>query len=114
MRIEVTPAAAAKLAEVVPPGSDGLLKIVYDTEGCGCAVSGVPQLWLVDQSGPADASVDCELPVRFRIDPRQEVFFEERLTLDYNRESRGFILKSDSQIYHHSLSITDKRGTGRA
>lgn len=114
MRIEVTPSAAAKLAEHMPQGSESFIKIVYDTEGCGCAVSGVPQLWRMDEAEPTDAGVACELPVRFVIDPRQEVFFEERLKLDYSPANNGFILKSDSQIYHHALSITDKRRPGRA
>jgi len=84
------------------------LKLAYDAEGCGCAVDGVAQLWLVDVPGPQDKF--CEnSPIPLLYDTRTEIFFEDRLKLDYRINQKAFVLSSDSQIYHHGMSIIDKR-----
>ncbi|WP_135551186.1 iron-sulfur cluster biosynthesis family protein [Paenibacillus cymbidii] len=93
------------------------IKLDYDTEGCGCAVSGVPALRLVPQDVPLAAGTgrgdDAELAmetigaggITFIIERRHVVFFEERLLLDVKRNQPAFLLKSDCQIYHSMLNI---------
>ncbi|RAV18792.1 iron-sulfur cluster biosynthesis family protein [Paenibacillus contaminans] len=89
------------------------LKLVYDSEGCGCAVSGVPALWAespdIGQTVHPEsaAAANTVFPVLF--EQRHEVFFEDRLTIDYQPAKLAYQLKSDSQIYTNSMKMIDRR-----
>lgn len=107
VQIDPTPAALEQLAKRYP-ASQAALRLVYDIEGCGCAVDGVVQLWAVSDRRPEDAAA-YDGPVTIVYDPRQAVFFEERIKLDYDADKHGFTLTSNSQIYHSDLSIVDRR-----
>jgi uncharacterized protein YqkB len=107
MRITLTNAAAAELAGRMD-GRPGALRLVYDTEGCGCAVDGVPVLWLTDAPAEGDVRI-AEEPLAIWIDPLRRIFFEDAVKLDYRADSRSFRLYSDNQIYHASLSVVDRR-----
>jgi len=48
MYIEWTETAAGKIAGKVQ-GQEGYLQLKYDTDGCGCVVSGVTALWWVNE-----------------------------------------------------------------
>lgn len=111
MQVDVTPEAAQQLKAEI--GDGGLFQLIYDSEGCGCAVSGVPALWKIGNA-PDDAVVAVRLSnsVEIIYEPRHEVFFEDRLKLDYVPERRAFKLSSDSQIYHHALRPVDRSRTG--
>ena len=108
MQIELTDAAFRHLANRCN-SEHRIVKLAYDTEGCGCAVNGVVQLWEVGEILPNDRVALTE-PVTLIYDQRQEVFFEDKLKLDYNTSSLTFSLKSDNQIYHPSLCLLDKTG----
>ncbi|MCS7464437.1 hypothetical protein N0M98_30520 [Paenibacillus doosanensis] len=88
---------------------NGELKLVYDSEGCGCAVSGVPTLWIVDRAGERDLRAEGT-PYELLYEKKHEVFFEDRMTLDY-AENRGYVLKSSGQIYNANMRLIDKRDT---
>lgn len=103
MRIDITPAAAGKLAEM--PGIGRRLRLIYDTEGCGCAVSGVPALQSVEEALPGDAEAETGGPFAIGYDPRHAIFFEERLVIDRTPEGSGFILRGDNQIYTTHLRV---------
>jgi uncharacterized protein YqkB len=108
MTITPTQEAIDKLLHLFP--TDPLtLKVVYDTEGCGCAVNGVVQLWRTDGITDGDV-IGYDQAIRIVYAARQEVFFEDQLTLGYNKTDRAFGLKSKNQIYHPSLPIINKTG----
>jgi len=108
MRIDPTETAIERLNHSLP--IDGsLLKIAYDIEGCGCAVDGVVQLWLVGERLPEDRTA-YDGRVKFIYDHRQEVFFEDIIKLDYNEKNCCFTLRSNSQIYNTALQIINKIG----
>jgi uncharacterized protein YqkB len=86
----------------------GVLRLVYDTEGCGCAVDGVPMLWLTDAPAAGDMAIAGQ-PLQVWTDPRQTIFFEDEVRLDYRDASRTFRLQSDSQIYNSMLQLIDRR-----
>jgi uncharacterized protein YqkB len=86
----------------------GTLRLVYDTEGCGCAVDGVPMLWLTDAHEAGDMAIAGQ-PLQVWMDPRQTIFFEDEVRLDYRNDSRTFRLQSDSQIYNSMLQVIDRR-----
>ncbi len=89
------------------------IKLVYDSEGCGCAVSGVPQLWIVEGPGSNDSETEAS-PISVLYETRQAVFFEENeMTIDYNSSKRAFTLKSKQQIYNNGMRLIDKRHVGQ-
>ncbi|WP_281887114.1 iron-sulfur cluster biosynthesis family protein [Paenibacillus sp. YYML68] len=88
----------------------GRLKLVYDNEGCGCAVSGVPALWIIEAATAHDFQLQAE-PLDVWMDNKHEVFFEEKMTVERStKNDRCFILKSSGQIYNSYMHVIDKRG----
>src|SRR5262245_51437666 len=83
-------------------------KLVFDSEGCGCSVDGVPALWAIDQPAPDDLQARCD-GVEVWYEKRHEVFFDEPLTITYLPEFRSFKLSSDGQIYTSRLIMQDRR-----
>ncbi|PZD93628.1 iron-sulfur cluster biosynthesis family protein [Paenibacillus sambharensis] len=102
MRITFTADAVRKL-ESGSPGT-GKLKLLYDTEGCGCVMSGVPALqWIAD---PVQGDVKAEsIPFEVWYEPRYEVFFEDSIKVDYSDSSHAFVLKSDNQTYTNHMRV---------
>lgn len=108
MNIIPTQEALEKLLHMFPSEQPTIM-IVYDTEGCGCAVNGVVQLWRVNGMSPEDL-IGYDQDIRIIYAARQELFFEDHLTLGYNQNGRAFELKSNSQIYNSSIPLIDKTG----
>lgn len=109
MQIQLTDSAARQVSDLV--GADSALQLVFDSEGCGCAVSGVPQLWIIPRESAGDELLKAaEKPVPILYEPRHEVFFEDLMKLDYAAEKLSFRLSSKQQIYNNSMSLVDKRG----
>lgn len=85
---------------------DVVLKLVYDTEGCGCAVSGVPTLYVIDEVQDEVKAVCDAFPIYY--DKQQKVFFEQHLMIDVNQHATGvFVLKSKGQIYSGHMALVD-------
>ena len=103
MHFTFTSNAAERLREPLAEGGRSL-KLLYDTEGCGCVMNGVPTLALVREPDPNDKLGDgAPYPVWY--EPNYEVFFEPELKIDYNASRNAFVLKSDSQIYTANLRL---------
>ncbi|WP_276351461.1 iron-sulfur cluster biosynthesis family protein [Cohnella caldifontis] len=107
MKMAWSEEAVRQLRERYGPDVTGF-RLVYDTEGCGCAVNGVPALWAVDAPAPGHETAESE-PFALSIDPRQALFFEDALRIDYRSDNRSFRLSSDSQIYTSRLILADRR-----
>jgi uncharacterized protein YqkB len=107
MHITFTEAAVRQIEKQLD-GRPAVLKLVYDTEGCGCAVNGVPALWLAAEKADGDRMA-AGTPYEVAYDPMHEIFFEDKLKVDYQPAGKSFILKSDNQIYSASMSLLDKR-----
>jgi len=92
-------------------GSDRVsVRLVYDTEGCGCAVDGVAALWAVDEPLAGDAeAIGSPAGIRLWYDKRQAIFWDEELRLAYNPDRRAFALASDGQTYSNRLALQDRR-----
>lgn len=101
MHITFSKTAEDRLAPFLSDGTK-LLKLLHDTEDCGCVVSGVPSLQLIDEP-----SVDDQLsqgnPFPFYYEPRHEVYYEPKLRVDYDSSRNSYSLKSDNQIYTTNL-----------
>ncbi|MEC2343204.1 iron-sulfur cluster biosynthesis family protein [Paenibacillus barengoltzii] len=101
-------AAAKKLIDDKLAGQPGLLRLVYDTENCGCGMSGVPVLNIVSEPGPYDIPMDNEA-YPFWIDKMQAVFFEEELSLKGEEATGTFRLDGPSQFYKSNIPLVDRR-----
>jgi uncharacterized protein YqkB len=107
MHITYTDEAVEQINRKFTAGS-GELKLVFDTEGCGCSVNGIPTLWMVDKAHNNDWHASGT-PYELLYHKKDEIFFEEKMTLDYSAVSRSYVLKSSGQIYNANLQLIDKR-----
>lgn len=108
MHITFTEEAAKEIESKLNGPEGGKLKLVYDAEGCGCSVSGVPTLWITDKPGSNDFTVQDE-PYPLLMDRKHEVFLEDQMTVDYKKNGHCFVLKSSGQIYNAHMRLLDKR-----
>ena len=106
MYIHLTDEALEAISERIGTGSTTCyLKLVYDTEGCGC--NGLPALHLVSAIEDTDILVDSNGPP-MATDKARFIFFEERMKIDLSG-STSFKLSSDSQIYSSNVRLVDRR-----
>lgn len=109
LNIQITSEAINKLQPYIDD-NNAVLKLVYDAEGCGCAVSGIPAMWVVTkQQVQEEVQHALHEPLPIVYEPRHEVFFEDQLKLDYNPDKDAFKLTSAGQIYAADLAVIDKR-----
>ncbi|MEW9698876.1 iron-sulfur cluster biosynthesis family protein [Paenibacillus sp. SI8] len=107
MKITFTDTAIERITALM--GSrQGMLKLVFDTEDCGCSVNGVPTLWIVTEAETGDLHAEVD-PFQLIYKPKDEIFFEALMKLDYHPGNKSYILKSNSQIYNAHMSVIDKR-----
>jgi uncharacterized protein YqkB len=108
MEITVTASAQDEIETQLAKYDLHALKLVYDIEGCGCAVNGVAQLWMVPTTKATEAWPEATgSPLQIMYAQKDAVYFEERLIIDY-RDSKAFVLKSDNQIYNNHLDLLIK------
>lgn len=108
MNIQLTPQAEQKLKDKLGD-KPGTIRLIYDTEGCGCAVNGVPGLRIVDEPTVDDITVDTGSPVPFIVKRQQEIFFEDKMKLDADPGVYAFRLDSSGQSYGTNIQIIDIR-----
>lgn len=111
MHITFTESAASRLAPLLQDGT-AKLKLLHDTEGCGCVMSGVPALQLVREATVDDKEAAGD-PFPFLFEPRHEVFYEPQLKVDFNPASNSFSLRSDNQTYTTQLRLIPLQSTER-
>ncbi|MGG1573738.1 iron-sulfur cluster biosynthesis family protein [Fictibacillus sp. NRS-1165] len=102
MKLEWTERAIEKIKGKIQHGGRILLK--YDTEGCGCVVSGVSALWIVEHEPEGTVQLETNfLPVYIEKD--NAVFFDEQMTIDFKKEQHTFQLKSPNQMLNPHLRL---------
>ncbi|ESU30469.1 hypothetical protein G3A_21955 [Bacillus sp. 17376] len=107
MKIKITEAASNKLQEKVS-GKQGYIKLKYDIEGCGCAVSGVAALWFESERFEEENKIETGgIPIY--MEKAKEVFFAEEMTIDYKDTAGCFQLKSPNEYLNPRMSFHDKR-----
>ncbi|AWB44900.1 hypothetical protein DCC85_12165 [Paenibacillus sp. CAA11] len=85
---------------------EGQLRLVYDTEGCGCY--GITVLHIVNKPQPHDEKLlNDDFP--FWVDPQHAVFYEDQLTLKGEPVTRSFKLSGQSQSYNLNMRLEDQR-----
>jgi uncharacterized protein YqkB len=84
------------------------MKLVMDTEGCGCALNGVPALWIIDQPESSDIAADSSAIPTFYVS-QQAFLFDDHMKISLHEQRLCYVLSSPQQIYHSSLPIKDMR-----
>jgi uncharacterized protein YqkB len=108
MEIMITKVAAEKISGKIN-GKSGYLKLIYDTEGCGCSVDGIAALRLSPKLNEDDLLIETnDRPVY--IEETKTIFFAEKMTIDFSPSLNCFMLKSPQEILngHMSFVITPK------
>lgn len=109
MRLDVTSEAAARMQQVVTAEKNRAFYLIYDTEGCGCAVNGVPTLkWMSissQEAGLMTYELLCEQPFKIFVSTHDALFFEEEMKLSFDAGNFCFKLSGPGQIYHHCLTV---------
>ena len=81
-----------------------LLRLFYDTEGCGCGVNGLPTVRLEREQRETDQLVDNE-DFTVVIDNQQAVFFRKEMKLDFKKGL--FRLSSPEGVLNPIIPIKD-------
>ncbi|AEV19926.1 iron-sulfur cluster biosynthesis family protein [Geobacillus sp. G4] len=103
--ITFTDAAKRALASIVAE-SGRQLKLMFDTDGCGCLVDGVPALWLVDKADEDDVVVETNFaPVL--VERSRLIFFDETMTIDVKPGTTVFQLKSPGQTLNGHMPFVE-------
>lgn len=109
MKIKVNKAAEELLKKKLGD-KPGVIRLIYDTEGCGCAVNGVPAFHIVSNTELSDIKIESNVPeLTFIIDGQRAVFFEEELTLTTDPGDLSLRLSSNGQHYGMYLFPKDDR-----
>jgi uncharacterized protein YqkB len=83
-----------------------MLKLKYDTDGCGCLVDGVIALWLVDEADDDDIAVETNF-VPVLVEKSRLVFYDEVMTIDVVEGTSSFLLKSSGQILNPRMPLIE-------
>ncbi|MYL32655.1 iron-sulfur cluster biosynthesis family protein [Pontibacillus yanchengensis] len=103
MKLHITDEAKKQLQQLQPV-NHSMLRLYYDTDGCGCGVDGMPILHFTDQQTVYDEEVEND-NYTVIIDDQQKLFFDESMTLEWNGQL--FRLKSPKGMLNASISSTD-------
>ncbi|MBD1378735.1 iron-sulfur cluster biosynthesis family protein [Metabacillus arenae] len=105
MQITLTDKAIQKIHEKLTENHK--LKLKYDTDGCGCVVSGVTVLWAIEKEEEDDLLVETnDLPIY--VEKSKMVFLDEQMTIDFQDKVNTFVLKCPSQILNPRMSFIKK------
>ena len=78
--------------------NENILRLHYDTEGCGCAVSGVPALYLEQASQPNNQLAESNAEIKIFYNPEHLIFLGENLTIDFSEKANTFQLKTPNEM----------------
>ncbi|MFS0656440.1 iron-sulfur cluster biosynthesis family protein [Bacillus sp. 179-C3.3 HS] len=108
MYIQITESAASFIQKYQIEHETKELLLRYDSDGCGCAVSGVPMIWLTSERTGEWEELKHNQPFTLYIHTAQKVFFDEEMTIDFNEKANTLMLKSPQQILSPRMSILIK------
>ncbi|MFC4183177.1 iron-sulfur cluster biosynthesis family protein [Saccharococcus thermophilus] len=105
MNITFTEKAIQQLTPILTQ-SKRMLKLKYDTDGCGCLVDGVIALWLVDGADEDDLVIETNFVPVF-IEKSRLVFYDDVMTIDAGQGTNVFQLKSPGQILNPRMNLVE-------
>ncbi len=104
MNIELTNQATKKIQDKIE-NKQGHLKLKYDTEGCGCVVSGIPTLWFINHPVEGEDIMIETNSYPILVEKSKMVFLDEDLKIDFSSQSNTFQLKSPGQIINGRMNF---------
>ncbi|MFC0271482.1 iron-sulfur cluster biosynthesis family protein [Metabacillus herbersteinensis] len=107
MNITFTEEAIVKIEGKFENKTTHHLKLKYDTDGCGCVVSGVPALWIVTEKDEDDELIETNY-VPVLVEKSKMVFLDEQLKISFNESANSFMLSSPAQILNPRMSLLVK------
>ncbi|MCR2820311.1 iron-sulfur cluster biosynthesis family protein [Lederbergia panacisoli] len=106
MKISISEEAARQIERKMDE-KDLILKLKYETDGCGCAVSGVPTLQLISKQDLDKNDILIETDkLDVYMEKSKTIFFDEEMKIDYSQESQSFRLSSPGQILNGRMSCS--------
>jgi len=84
------------------------LKLKYETEGCGCVMSGVHELWCVVAPEEDDVLITTNNGKSILVEQSKQIFLDEVLAIDYSDVTQLFMLKSPNQIFNPRMRFLNK------
>lgn len=104
MFITVTDKAAEEIKKRLTPDQE-IVRLVYETEGCGCAVSGVPALYIEKTSFPKDEEAENNSDFKVFYNPQHQVFLADHLTIDFSEKANIFQLKTPNEMLNPRMRL---------
>ncbi|MFS0863455.1 iron-sulfur cluster biosynthesis family protein [Fredinandcohnia sp. 179-A 10B2 NHS] len=106
MKVTFTERAIKELESKIT-NQEKILKLKYDTEGCGCVVSGVTALWLVEEEDFDDVAIETNFRPLL-VEKSKMVFLDENLTIDTVETANCFQLRSPNEILNPRLRFVER------
>lgn len=106
VKVTFTERALEKIQPKLENNSTKWIKLKYDTEGCGCVVSGVSALWITSETDWDDVEVDSNIE-KLVMEKSKLVFFDDDMTVDFVESANTFMLKCPSQILNPRMSLKE-------
>ncbi|MGR9049462.1 iron-sulfur cluster biosynthesis family protein [Halobacillus faecis] len=103
MKLRITDEAKQQLEQIQDPERP-IIRLFYDTEGCGCGVNGLPTIRLEKEERSTDRKVEND-DYDVIIDDQQATFFKKDMKLDFMRGT--FRLSSPDGILNPIIPIKD-------
>ncbi|SFJ24396.1 Uncharacterized protein YqkB [Halobacillus dabanensis] len=103
MKLRITNEAKQQLEKIQDPERP-LIRLFYDTEGCGCGVNGLPTIRLEKEERDTDRTVEND-DYSVIIDQQQAIFFKKEMKLDFIKGT--FRLSSPDGILNPIIPIKD-------
>ncbi|WP_223702324.1 iron-sulfur cluster biosynthesis family protein [Sutcliffiella deserti] len=110
MKVTFTERAAQRVQAKLQNQEGKWLKLKYDTEGCGCVVSGVSALWITPDKEQDDVTLETNVGPLL-MEKSKLLFFDEDMTVDFVESANTYMLKCPSQILNPRMSLLVVEGT---
>ncbi|MBM7621092.1 uncharacterized protein YqkB [Bacillus tianshenii] len=110
MKVTFTERAAERVKAKLENQEGKWLKLKYDTDGCGCVVSGVSALWITPEKEDDDVALETNIGPLL-MEKSKLLFFDEDMTVDFVESANTYMLKCPSQILNPRMSLLVVGGT---
>ena len=78
-------------------GKEGIVKLIYDSEDCGCGDDGVSTLWFISEPEGNEILIDSNIG-KMLLDKDKQYFLEENMKITWVRDLHSFRLSSANGI----------------
>lgn len=102
MKLNLTEEVYSDIIQLIN-GENLYLRLVYDTDDCGCGVNGVPLLLISSGVSPQEEKLEQPEGIPTYIFKDQAVFFDEEMTV--KKINQHYMLTSPNRVLNPRLQI---------